>query len=105
VTRIRERDERCCITGQLVVGEDYTGFEAAHIFPLSETDIVGFVQLCVHAQSLLTLTQLPEWNHLNYERFIEDDQIITGYEMNKASCVRRPNIVCLMTILLQSTLM
>ncbi|KAI0274363.1 hypothetical protein BGY98DRAFT_1099024 [Russula aff. rugulosa BPL654] len=61
VTRIRERDERCCITGQLVVGEDYTGFEAAHIFPLSETD---------------------NWNDLNYKHFIEDDQIITGYEMN-----------------------
>jgi hypothetical protein len=30
----------------VVVGGDYTGFEAAHIFPLSETDIVGFVRLC-----------------------------------------------------------
>ncbi|KAF8496822.1 hypothetical protein F5888DRAFT_1702800 [Russula emetica] len=61
VTRIRERDERCCITGQLAVGGDYMGFEAAHIFPLSETDI---------------------WNDLNYKRFIEDDQTVTGYEMN-----------------------
>ena len=41
MTRIRNRDSRCCITGDSVVGGDYTGFEAAHIFPLSETDIVG----------------------------------------------------------------
>ncbi|KAI0247616.1 hypothetical protein BJV78DRAFT_1244027 [Lactifluus subvellereus] len=61
VTRIRDRDSRCCITGDLVVGGDYTGFEAAHIFPLSETDI---------------------WNDLNYKRFIEDDQVAPGFEMN-----------------------
>jgi hypothetical protein len=41
VTRVRARDLRCCITGGLVAGNDYTGFEAAHIFPLSETDIVS----------------------------------------------------------------
>jgi len=41
VKRIRGRDARCCIKGDLVAGEDYTGFEAAHIFPLSETDIVS----------------------------------------------------------------
>ena len=40
VRRIRSRDRRCCITGE-IVGDDYTGFEAAHIFPLSETDIVS----------------------------------------------------------------
>jgi hypothetical protein len=45
----------------LVAGEDYTGFEAAHIFPLSETDL---------------------WNDLNYKRFIEDDQIAPGFELN-----------------------
>ena len=42
MTRIRERDGRCCITDQLVIGEDYTGFEAAYIFPLSETNVVRF---------------------------------------------------------------
>jgi hypothetical protein len=41
VSRVRDRDLRCCITGDLVAAEDFTGFEAAHIFPLSETDIVG----------------------------------------------------------------
>ncbi|KAH9981348.1 hypothetical protein BGW80DRAFT_1454239 [Lactifluus volemus] len=61
VDRIRERDKRCCITGQLVFNEDYTGFETAHIFPLSETDI---------------------WNNLNYQHFIEDDQIVSGCELN-----------------------
>lgn len=39
--RVRDRDLRCCITGDLVAAGDFTGFEAAHIFPLSETDIVG----------------------------------------------------------------
>ncbi|KAI0248181.1 hypothetical protein BJV78DRAFT_1238640 [Lactifluus subvellereus] len=61
VQRVRDRDQRCCITGQLVTSGDYTGFEAAHIFPLSETDT---------------------WNCLDYKRFIEDDQILAGYEMN-----------------------
>ncbi|KAF8526869.1 hypothetical protein BU17DRAFT_82304 [Hysterangium stoloniferum] len=59
--RVRARDQRCCITGQLVAGDDYTGFEAAHIFPLSEIDT---------------------WNSSNYSRFIEDDQILPGFEMN-----------------------
>ena len=45
MTRVRFRDSRCCIGGHLVAGEDYTGFEAAHIFPLSERDIVSFFQL------------------------------------------------------------
>jgi hypothetical protein len=31
---------------------------------------------------MLTLVSQPKWNDLNYKRFIEDDQIITGYEMN-----------------------
>lgn len=43
MARVRERDMYCCITGQEVVADDFTGFEAAHIFPLSETDIVSFV--------------------------------------------------------------
>ena len=38
--RVRDRDKRCCVTGQLVAAEDFTGFDAAHIFPLSEIDIV-----------------------------------------------------------------
>ena len=42
MTRVRERDMCCCITGHEVAGDDFTGFEAAHIFPLSETDIVSF---------------------------------------------------------------
>jgi len=61
VSRVRHRDLRCCITGDLVAAEDFTGFEAAHIFPLSETDI---------------------WNDLNYKRFIEDDRAKPGFEMN-----------------------
>ncbi|KIL58847.1 hypothetical protein M378DRAFT_170124 [Amanita muscaria Koide BX008] len=61
VTRVRARDQRCCITGRLVAADDYTGFEVSHIFPLSETDI---------------------WNSLNYKRFIEDDQVLPGFEMN-----------------------
>ncbi|KAF8629880.1 hypothetical protein AX15_003239 [Amanita polypyramis BW_CC] len=44
-----------------LAAEDFTGFEAAHIFPLSETDI---------------------WNDLDYKRFIEDDNIKPGFEMN-----------------------
>jgi len=43
VMRVRCRDRCCCMTGQLVVGEDYTGFEAAHTFPLSETDIISLI--------------------------------------------------------------
>ncbi|KAF8724848.1 hypothetical protein AX14_008566 [Amanita brunnescens Koide BX004] len=61
VSRVRDRDLRCCITGDLVAAEDFTGFEAAHIFPLSETDI---------------------WNDLGYKRFIEDDNVKPGFEMN-----------------------
>lgn len=40
VTRVRDRDKRCCMTGQLVASGDFIGFDAAHIFPLGETDIV-----------------------------------------------------------------
>jgi hypothetical protein len=43
VTRVRNRDKCCCMTGQLVAAEDFTGFDSAHIFPLSETDIVRCV--------------------------------------------------------------
>ncbi|KIM83669.1 hypothetical protein PILCRDRAFT_7081 [Piloderma croceum F 1598] len=43
VTRVRNRDKRCCITGHLVAGGDFTGFEAAHIYPLSAADIQGFL--------------------------------------------------------------
>lgn len=35
---VRSRDGRCVITGNVVLGaayDDYTGFEAAHIFPLA----------------------------------------------------------------------
>ncbi|KAF9523138.1 hypothetical protein CPB83DRAFT_863366 [Crepidotus variabilis] len=65
VKRIRSRDARCCITGERVPGgvasRNYTGFEAAHIFPLNETDI---------------------WNGLGYKRFIQDDEIDPGFELN-----------------------
>ena len=40
-TRIRNRDRRCCVTGREVFGNNFTGFEAAHIFPLGQTDEVG----------------------------------------------------------------
>ena len=36
----------------------------------------------------------------DYRRFIEDDQIVSGFEFNKASCVRQLNIECSMTTLL-----
>ncbi|KAH0538233.1 hypothetical protein FGG08_005152 [Glutinoglossum americanum] len=35
---IRERDRRCAITGEGVTSSDRSGFEAAHIFPLSHED-------------------------------------------------------------------
>ena len=75
--RVRDRDSRCCITGDLVAGEDYTGFEAAHIFPLSETDIVSF-SICICQSHLTSL----KWNHLDYKCFIKDDQVGPGLEMN-----------------------
>lgn len=78
MTRVRSRDSRCCIGGHLVAGEDYTGFEAAHIFPLSETDLVSFLKLHLCRFHLNCL----EWNDLNYKRFIEDDQIAPGFELN-----------------------
>jgi len=31
-TRIRNRDRRCCFTGREVFGNNFTGFETAHIF-------------------------------------------------------------------------
>ena len=40
-TRIRNCDHRCCITGREIFGDNFTGFEAAHIFPLGQTDEVG----------------------------------------------------------------
>jgi len=56
VKRVRGRDARCCIKGDLVAGEDYTGFEAAHIFPLSERDIVSisvaFMSICSYLPSV-----------------------------------------------------
>ncbi|KAI0257491.1 hypothetical protein BJV78DRAFT_1357541 [Lactifluus subvellereus] len=60
-TRVRARDMRCCISGEPVAsipgtGHNFTGFEAAHIFPLSETD---------------------QFYRLNYDRFITDPMIHT----------------------------
>ena len=52
-------DKRCCITGEFVAAEDFTGFDAAHIFPLSETDIVRCLpQYLPHHQLRSHLTHL-----------------------------------------------
>jgi hypothetical protein len=61
------------------MGEVYTGFEAAHIFPLSEADIVSFFFQLYSCR--FHLNHL-EWNDLNYKRFVEDDQIAPGFELN-----------------------
>jgi len=37
---VRERDGRCVITGEEAIGDDFTGLEAAHIFPLAHIDLV-----------------------------------------------------------------
>lgn len=58
MTGVRSRDDRCCIGGHLVAGEDYTGFEAAHIFPLSETDIVNEFFLVVSIPVSTKLSQV-----------------------------------------------
>jgi len=49
------------MTGELVASDDYTGFEATHIFPPSETDT---------------------WNELNLKRYITDDLVRPGFEIN-----------------------
>lgn len=43
--RVRNRDRRCCITGERVPYDNYDGFEAAHIFPIGQTDTVSFLLL------------------------------------------------------------
>ena len=44
-TRVRKRDMRCYITREVVPQDaNFVGFEAAHIFPLNETD--GADSLC-----------------------------------------------------------
>ena len=45
MTRVRNRDMCCCITGRQVAGDDFSGFEAAHIFPLCEMDLVSCLSL------------------------------------------------------------
>jgi hypothetical protein len=75
VKRVRGRDARCCIKGDLVAGEDYTGFEAAHIFPLNQREIVSILV----ALMLIFFTSL-QWNDLNCKRFIEDDEIEAGFD-------------------------
>lgn len=35
---VRARDKRCVVTGYPVVDDDWTAFEAAHIFPLAHLD-------------------------------------------------------------------
>jgi hypothetical protein len=38
--RVRARDRRCVITGQVVRRNNFSGFQAAHIFPLAQLDKV-----------------------------------------------------------------
>ncbi|KDQ19435.1 hypothetical protein BOTBODRAFT_170536 [Botryobasidium botryosum FD-172 SS1] len=61
VTRVRHRDRRCCMTGKLVFNNNCIGFEAAHIFPPSETDL---------------------WRQLNYSQHISDPDVPAGDEIN-----------------------
>jgi len=60
-TRVRSRDKRCCFTGRPVFGNNYTAFEAAHIFPLGQTE---------------------EWNCRNLQRFITDPSVPANDKMN-----------------------
>jgi len=60
-TRIRNRDRRCCLTGREVFGSNFTGFEAAHIFPLGQTD---------------------EWIRRDMQRFITDPLVPENDKIN-----------------------
>jgi len=59
--RVRDRDRRCCFSGERVVGENFVGFETAHIFPRSQTD---------------------EWAARGFARYINDPGIREGQEIN-----------------------
>jgi len=60
-TRIRNRDRRCCFTGREVFGNNFTGFEAVHIFPLGQTD---------------------EWDRRDMQRFITDPLVPENDKIN-----------------------
>ncbi|TFK67684.1 hypothetical protein BDN72DRAFT_87213 [Pluteus cervinus] len=61
VTRVRERDRQCCLTGMKVRGTNYTGFEVAHIFPFSQTDV---------------------WVEQDMQRHISDPDVTDAEKMN-----------------------
>ncbi|KAF8573888.1 hypothetical protein K439DRAFT_1398775, partial [Ramaria rubella] len=50
--RVRERDQRCCVTGRLVRNLLYVDFRASYIFPIAHRDV---------------------WEAQNLSRFIADD--------------------------------
>ncbi|KAK2465774.1 hypothetical protein APHAL10511_002318 [Amanita phalloides] len=60
-TRVRDRDGRCCFTGREVLGNNFTGFEAAHILPMGQTD---------------------DWNRRNLQRFVTDPLAPANDKMN-----------------------
>jgi hypothetical protein len=49
--RVRARDQCCVVTGAEVPDEDFTGFEAAHIFPVAHIDLVWLLSCFLHARS------------------------------------------------------
>jgi hypothetical protein len=56
---VRARDDRCCFTGTRVPpalrgGYNYSQFEAAHIFPLSETEQASHHLLPPNANTKMT---------------------------------------------------
>jgi len=68
------------VTGQLVAAGDFTGFDAAHIVPLSETDIVRGLPRAYTNYFLIFIHF--KWNEQNFKRFIQDDQIEVNHELN-----------------------
>jgi len=46
--RVRERDGRCCVTGELVEDERYHPFRASHIFTVAHRDVWNLLQLSQH---------------------------------------------------------
>ncbi|EDR14023.1 uncharacterized protein LACBIDRAFT_305376 [Laccaria bicolor S238N-H82] len=47
-SRVRERDGRCCVTGDFVEGGNYHPFHASHIFPIAHRDVWDLLQLSQH---------------------------------------------------------
>jgi len=67
--RIRKRDKFCCLTRRPVVGDNYAGFEAIHIFPLGQPD-----EVCPPMPTSITiLKQIScQWNRRNLQKYITD---------------------------------